>query len=210
MARSGENERAILAFETALRFQPKMINAHRYLSDALSPNQAAIRRRPGITKARPPISPGAGRRRADSTAIEAKNFSISRNPKPRRAPEDSSPRTSRSQAAGEKSGKTFILVSGLPRSGTSLMMQMLEAGGLTILTDHERAADPDNPKGYYEWEPIKQIGKKPELLDEDGLDGRGISAFPMLLSQLPLKHNYKVIFYDSTDGRNCRFTAADD
>ena len=58
-----------------------------------------------------------------------------------------------------KSGKVFVLVSGLPRSGTSLMMQMLAAGGMKILTDKERAADMDNPKGYYEWEPIKQIGK---------------------------------------------------
>ena len=76
----------------------------------------------------------------------------------------------------EKSGKTFILVSGLPRSGTSLMMQMLEAGGVKTLTDSERVSDVDNPKGYYEWEPIKQIGKKPELLDEEALDGLAVSA----------------------------------
>jgi hypothetical protein len=94
----------------------------------------------------------------------------------------------------EKSGKTFILVSGLPRSGTSLMMQMLEAGGAKLLTDGERVADVDNPKGYYEWEPIKQIGKKPELLDEEELDGRAIKCISMLLQRMPLKHNYKVIF----------------
>ena len=74
------------------------------------------------------------------------------------------------------------------------MMQMLEAGGMQILTDKERTADIDNPKGYYEWEPIKQIAKKPELLDEEGLDGRAIKCVSMLVSSLPFKHHYKVIF----------------
>ena len=62
------------------------------------------------------------------------------------------------------------------------------------MTDEERVADVDNPKGYYEWEPIKQIGKNPELLDEEGLDGRAIKCISMLLQKVPLKHNYKVIF----------------
>lgn len=48
-----------------------------------------------------------------------------------------------------------IIVSGLPRSGTSLMMQMLQAGGVPLLTDGERTPDEDNPEGYLEWEPIK-------------------------------------------------------
>ncbi len=58
------------------------------------------------------------------------------------------------------SGKTFLLVSGLPRSGTSLMMQMLVAGGIAAKTDGERVADVDNPQGYYEWEAIKKIAKQ--------------------------------------------------
>ena len=87
----------------------------------------------------------------------------------------------------EKSGKTFVLVSGLPRSGTSLMMQMLEAGGLPAMTDKERAADVDNPRGYYEWEAIKQIGKKPELLDDAAVEGRAIKCISMLLPALPAR-----------------------
>jgi hypothetical protein len=94
----------------------------------------------------------------------------------------------------EKSGKTFVLVSGLPRSGTSLMMQMLEAGGLPPMTDKVRAADVDNPRGYYEWEAIKQIAKKPELLDDAKVEGRAIKCISMLLPALPTKHRYKVIF----------------
>jgi len=73
-------------------------------------------------------------------------------------------------------------------------MQMLEAGGLPPMTDRQRAADVDNPKGYYEWEPIKQIGKKPELLDQEELNGCAIKCISMLLPRMPLKHNYKVIF----------------
>ncbi len=94
----------------------------------------------------------------------------------------------------EPSGRTFIIVSGLPRSGTSLMMQMLEAGGVPLLTDGARVADVDNPRGYFEWEPIKQIGQHPEALDAEGLDGRAIKCISMLLRQLPRKHHYKIIF----------------
>ena len=51
----------------------------------------------------------------------------------------------------------IIIVSGLPRSGTSLMMQMLDHGGIPVLTDGIRAADTDNPRGYYEFERVKKI-----------------------------------------------------
>ena len=49
----------------------------------------------------------------------------------------------------------ITVVSGLPRSGTSLMMQMLSAGGLPALTDDLREADESNPRGYFEFEPVK-------------------------------------------------------
>jgi len=62
------------------------------------------------------------------------------------------------------------------------------------MTDHERAADVDNPRGYYEWEAIKQIGKKPELLDDESIQGKAIKCISMLLPSLPVKHEYKVIF----------------
>ena len=105
------------------------------------------------------------------------------------------PRPKRRQdEAEERSGKTFVIVSGLPRSGTSLMMQMLSAGGLPAMTDGERVADDDNPEGYFEWEAIKQIQKRPELLDEEGLDGKAIKVISMLLTSLPSKHDYRVVF----------------
>ena len=87
-----------------------------------------------------------------------------------------------------------MIVSGLPRSGTSLMMQMLAAGGMPVLTDHERAPDAGNPRGYFEWEAIKRIGKEPELLDDEALNGHAVKCISMLLPKLPAKHDYKVIF----------------
>ncbi|MEJ0088525.1 MAG: sulfotransferase [Limisphaerales bacterium] len=92
-----------------------------------------------------------------------------------------------------RSGKTFVLVSGLPRSGTSLMMQLIEAGGIPVMTDKQRGADVDNPRGYYEWEAIKQIAKRPDLLD-DNVNGCAIKCISALLPALPPRHHYKVIF----------------
>jgi hypothetical protein len=57
-------------------------------------------------------------------------------------------------------GEPIVVVSGLPRSGTSMMMKMLEAGGVPIMTDALRTADIDNPKGYYEYERVKELEKE--------------------------------------------------
>ena len=63
----------------------------------------------------------------------------------------------------EKTGKldkpAIVVVSGLPRSGTSMMMQMLAAGGMPVLTDGERDPDPDNPRGYFEFAPVKRTAQ---------------------------------------------------
>ena len=87
---------------------------------------------------------------------------------------------------------TFTIVSGLPRSGTSLMMQMLKAGGMEIMTDHQRAADQDNPEGYFEWEEIKRIGENPDILNQ--ADGRTVKIVSALIPSLPIIHRYRVIF----------------
>lgn len=65
----------------------------------------------------------------------------------------------------------ITIVSGLPRSGTSLMMKMLEAGGIEPVTDNIRGADLDNPKGYYEFEKVKTPGSSfpAHPIDRDGV-----------------------------------------
>lgn len=86
----------------------------------------------------------------------------------------------------------ITIVSGLPRSGTSLMMQMLVAGGMTALSDGERQADIDNPKGYLEWERIKQLPKDPTLIGE--AEGKVVKVISQLLLSLPLTHVYRIVF----------------
>jgi len=86
------------------------------------------------------------------------------------------------------------IVSGLPRSGTSLMMQMLAAGGLPALWDGERAADTDNPRGYLEWERIKQLPKDPHCIAE--AEGKVVKVISQLLPCLPDGHDYCVIFME--------------
>src|SRR5258708_19854994 len=86
----------------------------------------------------------------------------------------------------------ITIVSGLPRSGPSLMMQMLDAGGLPVLSDGERKADTDNPKGYLEWERIKQLPKDPSLIAE--AEGKVVKVISQLILSLPAGHEYRVVF----------------
>ena len=86
----------------------------------------------------------------------------------------------------------ITIVSGLPRSGTSLMMQMLVAGGMTALSDGERQADADNPRGYLEWERIKQLPNDPGCIAEG--EGKVVKIISRLLLSLPSGYENRVIF----------------
>jgi len=98
------------------------------------------------------------------------------------------------QSLRKPKDEAFVtVVSGLPRSGTSMMMKMLEAGGLPPMTDQIRTPDDDNPKGYYEFERVKKMpdGDKAWVAEAHGKAVKVISA---LLEHLPGDHTYKVIF----------------
>jgi hypothetical protein len=86
----------------------------------------------------------------------------------------------------------ITIVSGLPRSGTSLMMQMLVAGGMTPLSDGEREADSDNPRGYLEWERIKTLPKDPGCIAQ--AEGKVVKVISWLLQSLPSDHQYRIVF----------------
>jgi len=90
-------------------------------------------------------------------------------------------------------GKPIVVVSGLPRSGTSMAMKMLEAGGLSVVTDGLRAADEDNPKGYYEDERVKRLHKEPDKAWLHDARGKVVKIISFLLKSLPADHNYKVV-----------------
>jgi broad-specificity NMP kinase len=86
----------------------------------------------------------------------------------------------------------IIVVSGLPRSGTSMMMSILQAGGVPVLTDNQREADEDNLHGYLEYEQVKQLDRDASWLAE--AEGKAVKIISMLLRHLPRDHEYKVIF----------------
>ncbi len=102
---------------------------------------------------------------------------------------------SRSDPKSKPEPQTVIIVSGLPRSGTSMMMKMLAEGGLPVLTDSIRSADEDNPNGYFELEVVKKLteGQKDWLADADHKIVKVISA---LLEHLPPQHHYKILFME--------------
>ena len=92
----------------------------------------------------------------------------------------------------------IVIVSGLPRSGTSMMMKMLNEGGLEVVTDNRRTADEDNPKGYYELEKVKQLDKDSAWVGE--CRGKVVKVISMLLKPLPKDFRYKIIFMRRTMG----------
>lgn len=92
-------------------------------------------------------------------------------------------------------GAPIVVVSGLPRSGTSMMMRMLEAGGVPILADGQRTADLSNPRGYFEFEPVKELEggrREPDWLP--GARGQAVKIISFLLTWLPEHYNYQVVF----------------
>ncbi|HMK21125.1 MAG TPA: sulfotransferase domain-containing protein [Terriglobales bacterium] len=86
----------------------------------------------------------------------------------------------------------ITVVSGLPRSGTSLMMQMIVAGGMAPLTDGLRTADENNPKGYYEWEPAKGLKQNPGAIT--AAEGKVVKIISALLPLLPDGHVCRIVF----------------
>jgi sulfotransferase family protein len=87
------------------------------------------------------------------------------------------------------------VVSGLPRSGTSMMMKMLAEGGMPVITDEVRRADSDNPYGYFEFETVRQMsaGNVNWLA---AADGKAVKVISALLEYLPSNYSYKIIFLE--------------
>ncbi len=92
-----------------------------------------------------------------------------------------------------REGEPVVVVSGLPRSGTSMVMQMLSAGGLTCATDGLRAADEDNPRGYFEVERVKGLHKEGDKSWMREYQGRAVKVISFLLRHLPGELRYRVL-----------------
>lgn len=93
------------------------------------------------------------------------------------------------------SNQPIIIVSGLPRSGTSMMMRMLAEGGLPILTDELRRPDDDNPNGYFELEVVRQL-KEGNFAWLNEANGKVVKVISALLEYLPKEYQYKIIFME--------------
>jgi len=88
----------------------------------------------------------------------------------------------------------IIVVTGLPRSGTSLVMQILQSMGIELFTDNKRSPDQSNPKGYFEHELVKTIEYDTSWIKN--VKGKAIKIVSPLLEYLPTNYNYKIIFMD--------------
>jgi len=93
-----------------------------------------------------------------------------------------------------KYGEEIVIVSGLPRSGTSMMMKMLEGGGIPPMTDHVREADVDNPKGYFEYERVKDLEKETDKSYVREGRGKALKVISFLVKHLPDDNFYRVVF----------------
>jgi hypothetical protein len=91
-------------------------------------------------------------------------------------------------------GAPIVVVSGLPRSGTSMAMKMLAAGGMPVLTDGIRQADESNPRGYYELEAVKELHTQQDTAWLADAKGKAVKVVSFLLTWLPEGYNYRVVF----------------
>jgi Tfp pilus assembly protein PilF len=199
LLRLGYLEQAAHAFEVALAMRPGMYGAHRRLSvlyakqlnnpDGAARHHVAARKLLEKQRARRTSrQPERARKKWTIPDLPPPEERLAQLKKERMSPEER-------EVLKGTSGKTFTIVSGLPRSGTSLMMQMLDAAGMSPQTDGIRKADEDNPRGYWEWESLKQTADLKQLFDEtEGLEQRAIKVVSALVPTLPIEHSYRIIF----------------
>lgn len=192
LARLGNDSRAIQAFEACLRYQPAWIAAHRYLAVIYSrqrQSENAQRHhdylRGRILRRQKWIAFQKTMRR--EIAERARQRGEARQQMRARARQ-----TATTSKKSPSASTEFLIVSGLPRSGTSLMMQMLEAAGLPIMRDESRPADESNPRGYFEWQEIKKLPGDPHLIEQT--HGRVTKVVSMLLPSLLRQHRFRIIF----------------
>ena len=196
LARMKDYERSAVAFENACHNHGSMLSGHRWLCHLytrfLNDPEKADRHKNRCDQ----LSIGASAKKKQDKQNKHVTFDLPQIPphEERVVTLNKERPTGKQEEKVEPSGRTLTIVSGLPRSGTSLMMQMLAAGGLESKTDGERAADTDNPEGYLEWEAVKDLANEPELFDDLDLDKKSIKVISMLLPALPKKHTYKIIF----------------
>ena len=150
-------------------------------TEAITALETATRQAPGLVEAHERLAIVHARQRRDFAAADSS----------RRAAREAAatPRPAAASAASHAS--RIVVVSGLPRSGTSLMMQMLAAGGIPPLTDRTREADEDNPHGYLEFDAVRRLARDASWIA--AARGRAVKVVCPLVPSLPLGHDYRVV-----------------
>ncbi len=201
LAAQKKNPAARAAFTHARALNPRLVAATRALDRlAGKPYVAAVPDFAEKLEEAPPVvalrAASQQRRAAHAAALAqlratAKPLTHFVPPTPA-APASDNPKSEIQNPKSAAASAPLILVSGLPRSGTSLMMQMLARGGLPPMTDGHRAADAHNPEGYFEWDMVKNLPHDPALILRAA--GHALKVVSPLLPHLPASHRYKIIF----------------
>ncbi len=187
LQRLNRYQEAITAFETAITQNPLMPLVHRRLSQLyrinLNDNKKANEHAALAIQARKQlINYKAGKFDSRPSAIADLKATASFND------------INYTENLGPLPDKGIVVVSGLPRSGTSMMMQMLEAGGIPVLTDQVRKPDNDNPRGYYEYDQIKKIATDKEWIEN--AHGKAIKIITQLIPHLKKDEYYRIVFME--------------
>jgi len=198
LTRLGLYAQAIEAFETCLKLAPMTPAAHRWLAmiygSKLSRPGRAIVHRDLLKQVLQQIRDGASQdediREMDSRDVDT--------PDEVPAAEQAAPPAATSEPTSDPS-QIITIVTGLPRSGTSMMMQMLVAGGMSPLTDGQREADASNPKGYFEYTKATQLGSDSSWIGESR--GKVVKIVAQLLPEIPTEiggapAHYRVVFME--------------
>lgn len=209
LRRIGKADRAVEAFEIALSQNPNFAEAHRQLAEIYKKPPADLDKSAEHRRLAREIREQNRQRKAENAGLPQQipvdiNASLPKVPdvepaKPQQKPAaiDSVLRLRHppAQPAVEplKPERSFVtIVTGLPRSGTSMMMQMLNAAGLHPLTDQLRQADEDNPRGYFELEAATRLRDNPEWVAD--AQGKLIKVVAQLVPWLPQGVPYRVVF----------------
>jgi tetratricopeptide (TPR) repeat protein len=177
----GQDARAAEAFRVALSLNPNFPQAHLRLAMLLK------RRLNDATAAHEHLRLFRELRKGRREAQMA-----DRQPEPR--PAETAPEEPEQQRALPPLQDEVVVVSGLPRSGTSMIMQMLAAGGVSILTDNLRQPDEDNPRGYFEYDPVKRLHQDTNWISE--AKGKAVKIVAPLIPALPAGVRYRLIFIE--------------
>ena len=188
-------QRAAEAFRVAVALNPNFMEAHRFLShvydrrldDPVRASEHAQLAKEMRVQSSGTVVNGAHRDGNSDTMEESAHSHLCI-----LTPDGPMPLIDTSVPVGDT--KWITVVAGLPRSGTSMLMQMLHAGGLPVLTDEQRTADEDNPRGYLEYNAVRTLHQQADWLSD--AVGKAVKVVTPLIPYLPGEQDYRILFIE--------------